>query len=569
MKNLIEARRMLQVDLADVDGATFSPDELDRCYQRAVDDLSRFFPDEACYEQTLVFSITDEAFTTASAHGTYASLANKPIKYQSEVVTNAAGTTTYTRDTDYYIDYSNGKITTISGGSMVVSTAYKISYDKSNIALDISSVSDLLIRISRVEYPVGSVPQKFVSYAIAGNLLYIGSMDSKTNQQNLSANNHIAIYYDKAHTMPTTSAAGSYPSYLDQVICLGATAYAIYMKAIQQELQAITDLASARTAIGSISAILTAAEANLTSCAAAHTASGVALTALAAIHTAAQANLTSIAAKHTSSATALGKVITYLESQSSENANFWLGKITTDAATLRTLIASVLASAEAEIALVNTDLTNAAAIANSTQTTAATSYLETGDDKINVVNIGTDVAAEYRQYAAAELAIANIFSDNKNALMESATKRSAVLANATQAAATRLNLLDTYIAESEAYRKIAETFIYESTGWLGEMDRYISEANARLSEMDKYLSEAGTHQSDIDRYIAEANVRLSETSTLISEAVNYISIAQQSLYASDKLRADADAKRNEFWTVLRDKAEWRKKNAFVPTVQTK
>jgi len=158
-KNLSQMIDAIRQDLKDSNETVYwTESELARSVQRAVADLSRFIPLEQTYEATLLFDVTGESFTSAAAHGTYVSLASKPIKESSETVTNVAGSVTYTRDTDYTIDYSNGKITTISGGSMVVSTTYKISYTKSKISIDLTSLTGL-IRVDRVEYPVGQVPQ--------------------------------------------------------------------------------------------------------------------------------------------------------------------------------------------------------------------------------------------------------------------------------------------------------------------------------------------------------------------------------------------------------------------------
>jgi hypothetical protein len=70
--------------------------------------------------------ITDETFT--SSDDTAVSLDNVGIIQFSEVVTTVAGTTTYVRDTDYTMDYSNGEITTDSTGSIADATEYYIDY---------------------------------------------------------------------------------------------------------------------------------------------------------------------------------------------------------------------------------------------------------------------------------------------------------------------------------------------------------------------------------------------------------------------------------------------------------
>lgn len=70
--------------------------------------------------------VTNEAFT--SNHGVAVALDYKGIQQYSETVTTTAGTTTYTRDTDYTIDYVAGTITVLATGSMSNATGYYIDY---------------------------------------------------------------------------------------------------------------------------------------------------------------------------------------------------------------------------------------------------------------------------------------------------------------------------------------------------------------------------------------------------------------------------------------------------------
>lgn len=71
-------------------------------------------------------TITNE--TTTSSFDVAVSLAHAAIVQYSETVTTVAGTTTYTRDTDYTMDYTNGTITVLSTGTMLDATAYYIDY---------------------------------------------------------------------------------------------------------------------------------------------------------------------------------------------------------------------------------------------------------------------------------------------------------------------------------------------------------------------------------------------------------------------------------------------------------
>ncbi len=70
--------------------------------------------------------VTDESFT--SDFDTAVALANTAIVQFSETVTNTAGTTIYTKDSDYTMDYEDGTITVLSTGLMSDATEYYIDY---------------------------------------------------------------------------------------------------------------------------------------------------------------------------------------------------------------------------------------------------------------------------------------------------------------------------------------------------------------------------------------------------------------------------------------------------------
>lgn len=288
---LVDARTRLRIDLADTAEAQLTEDDLDRAVQRAVGDLSRFLPLDAILEIALAFTVTAEKWTSAAAAGTYVSLANKPIKYGSETVKNNAGTAC-TRNTDYYINYIEGKITHIKDKEIGNAEECTISYTKSRTTVDISSIAADLIRVDRVEYPLGNVPQDFVTFDIWGNLLTVtGGYES---QAELSEGKHMGIYYKSKHTPPTDAAEGSYPSFLDDTISLAASAYALFALVAKYNFQAVTDLTSAKTALGTIS----------------HTATGTALT--------------KAAASIVLAITALGKVDTYIAGAAAPSAKKYL-----------------------------------------------------------------------------------------------------------------------------------------------------------------------------------------------------------------------------------------------------
>jgi len=340
-------------------------------------------------------------------------LGNKPIKPESENVTTTDAVTTYTRDTDYEMDYINGRIRLLNGGSMAAATAYYIDYTISRVGIDISDLPDDLIKVSRVEYPVDKVPQEFPSFSFYGDLMYIGPPRSGSSQEQMSANEHIAIYYDAKQSPPSANSPGSYPAVLDEVVSIGAGGYVLLTEAQQHEQQAATDMTAMRTELGLTTAI------------------------------------------HTLAAAAFAKVPTYLETNgTTDNAVDVLSNITDDIADLRTKI--VTAEAAVATALGEVDTTDFGQA-----TVGAEGLLETGDDLINAVTVGARVAENYADYARARVDIA-------------AGRINMALGYA-QEAGIRLSNLRSYIEESAGWTAIAQTFLAEGQGQVAEIQAHLME----------------------------------------------------------------------------------------------
>ena len=72
-------------------------------------------------------SVVNETFNS-SEYDTWVQLAHTNIVNASETVTDTSGATTYTRGTDYQMNYTDGKIMVLSTGNMQNYTDYLISY---------------------------------------------------------------------------------------------------------------------------------------------------------------------------------------------------------------------------------------------------------------------------------------------------------------------------------------------------------------------------------------------------------------------------------------------------------
>lgn len=445
---LDEYRAEIRLDIVGgMDETLWKDVELNRSIQRAVDDLSRFYPLEAVYEHTIIDDppiLPD--YIVAPAAGTWKDLTYKPIKPGSDSVTSSPAGTTYTRDTDYTMDYSNGRLTIIAaacGGTITAGAPLLVDYTQSKLGVDLSAIITNMIRVVRVEYPVDKVPQQFVAYNIWNDFMYIGSQKPGESQTRLNDKEHVAIYYEKPHTAPTydddaeTGTAPSYPAFLDQVITIGAGAYALLMKAIQYEHQAVTDVAYVDVA--------------------------------------------------------LDKVATYLETNNTnDNAKEILANIMDDTTNLRNAITEALIAA-------NTYLDDVDATDLAPATYGAEGLLATAIDGglINKLNIGGRVP--------------EIYADYSRAVITRAQARTNAAMGFIQEANTRLSNIRSYIEEAGAWMRMGETFI--------------GEAQSRISNVGQYLTVA------------------------------------------DRFRAEGLERRNEFWSILRDKAEYRKRMVSIPVRQ--
>lgn len=514
---LPELTRNLRLDLSDTDPTAeeWSNDELTRALEHCIGDIDRVLPHEKAYEVTIIYTVTDEAFT--SDHDAWVSLANSPIKPEGEVVRSASGGggTLYVRDTDYTMDYINGKIMCLSTGSIVDSTTTYISYTKSRLAVNISSLTDL-IRVKQVEYPIDEVPQSFVGYRVWGDWLYVvtkpGSKGDATparrGQAEMSSGEHLVVYYQAQNTPPTDAADGSYPTFLDFVVLKGAAAYAHFMRGLSNHLQAETDLTSARTELSGIAAIITAVE-----------------TALG-----------NVAAHVTEAGTALAKVATH-----GAEAKAALDKVDT----IIVQVGTVLAGMGSIIVSIGTQLTNA----EETWTTpgevdyegGALIHLTQGTGLINTVTVGRDAANLRRLYAETSVAIGRLFEHRR----------------------------DSFLIAASRYVDILSAYINEAAQHTARANAYTGESSQRNAIASNYIAEATQRLNMAQTYIAEASGRLNEAQWKLASASQYGELAVRDMELAVRFREEGAVRHAEYWAILRDRAQWRGETVSVSGRQPK
>jgi hypothetical protein len=429
-----------------------------------------------------------------------------PVEPESESIYSAllkAGTK-YTRDTDYEMDYANGKIRAISGSTMTEGTTYYANYTKAQCSIDISDIIPELIRIVKVIYPVNKIPEQAVAFTVWDNLLTVGSPRPGVSQEALVDKEHLAIFYEARQSPPTLVGSGSYPELLDEVVLIGAGGYALEMEALQHELMATTDLASLRTELSYIGG--------------ADGVSGVQALIITALAKAAVL----VTASTGKVETALAKVSVALTTPAAgadDSAFSALAKISDRVADGWTKIQVALDATATTLGKVSTTDLDAA-------TVGAVAWLLEGELLINKLNDGGEsVATVYADYARSKMQIAQ----------------------------TRIQQAQGYAQEVQSRLSDVSALVAEAGGWSSIADGFIAEAQTLIGLVNAIVSEAQTRLGQIDRYISEA--------TLYQQA------ADTDLVLSDRYRAEAQARLSRFNAILDNRAEWRKRVVSVSVRQ--
>ncbi len=418
---------------------------------------------------------------------------SNPIKPESEVIWTGTGKsgTKFTRDTDYRMDYANGRIYFTSAGSMAVSTTYYASYNRAQTTVDISNIIPELIRITKVLYPAGKIPEQSAAFSIWEDMLTIGSQRTGESQIALVDKEHLAIHYEARHAPPTVFGSGSYPEHLDQVVLIGAAGYALLVEAIQYELQSVTDLASSRAAVTAVTG------------SGLHGLANTALAKAAVLLTAENGKID----------LALTKVALYMElneedDSNTDNAVAILENIGDDVTQLRTAIDAAIGSGS------NVYLGEVSSIDLDAGTVGAVAWLLEGELLINRLNDGERVPENFADYARTKIQIAQV-------------RVQAAMAY-TQEALARLSNLRSYIEEAGGWMRVCEVFIAEASQLLAQVSACVAEASVRITQIDRYIAEAAQFQeianTDMvlsDRFRAEGQIRLAEFHAILSSKAEY------------------------------------------------
>lgn len=465
--------------------------------------MGRVIPKLTIAEFTLDRDIDDETLTIASdtATTTY-----KPVKYGSETITS--GITTYVRDTNYTINYTTGVVTEITG---MDDDDYNIDYLLDPYVLDISSITDGMLNISRVEYPLNQNPQSYPTVNWYDDFLYF------TGEDILVTGKHVKIIYYKNYLVPTEDEAGDYPLHLDTAVITGAIGNALLNKAN-------TYAQSGITALDSIDAVITSL------------------------------NSLSITLPSTPSFTAdmTLPAVDDLPTAPTFTADLTLPDTTPtaptwgDDASLPTPFPTAPSFPDTPTlpsapSLTYTDL-ETALDAIATQIDKADTFLTSGTSLINKVNAGRDVGDNYAKFAGMEIEAASTYAGE---------------------AAQRMRQLETelneYKEEIEEYATAVNKFNADINLYAQENADIANQNAVYLSAVGKYSSDIGKYSEEIHSYAAEVEryrggvERLNVDVGLYAQELNAF-IAKMNRYgqAADRFNADITLYDRESFAILNE-----------------
>lgn len=393
-----------------------------------------------------------------------------------------------------------------------------------------------LIRVQRVEYPANHSPQKFCQFDIFANLLSITGMGEVSGQETLSADNVLRIYYDSPHAMPEDEDAGTCPAFLDNTVLLASAAYALFQRALNFLHEADTDFISARTALTSAATALdkvaTYLENNsnedskywLTKMT---TDIADLRTAMITAQDAANAKIdagdTSGMDTHiASAATALAKVTTYLENNSNEDAKGWLTKITTDLASLRTAVNTAADAANTYLDAVADDLTAADAANGYLADYVAGTSAPASKKYLDDGDAYLNKIADGGEGQEVPLAYRQYAEAVKSTITTPYERARELLA---QNATFRTNAAMIFAQETAQRLSNLRSYIEQAESWGRIANGFVSEAMARVSLATQIASREEVQNAYATNYLSEATSRLGNLHSYIEQATAWGNIA--------------------------------------------
>lgn len=568
-------RNRIRQDLIDIDPESqiFEDETLDRAFLSALEDFSRWIPDERFADLTISNTTYSESLSSGTKPTTL-TLLYKLLRFNSVTVTN--GATTYVRDTDYTIDYINGIITIPIGSGIPNSTTLAISYQTSRHMFDLSTLTDLR-SVTGVEIMIGRVPQESSAFKLLGWVLTL-STNGTRSQMELAASQHVAVYYDARHTPPDDDNDGSLQEVFVEIVIKGAVAQVLFAKALALELgqTAPFDVIDFTTYLSDIATFFT----NIISDASASRAALV-LASAAAASTATQSSsiVIAVAADIAGIASDLTDCVTSLN-DASIKAELGEDQIDTE-------VASDLAQLAGEATNLSTVLGNAASRLTSAASDVALAFnwltiaetdRESGETLINSVNPGLDPVAHYIQMASMiqgnadrDIAAADSLTKQADSYAAQAQQFIGMANQFGQSALARIESAKIYMAESGQYIAITDEYLKKAATRIQTAQVRLGLLQSLVNVSEQYVHIAGGFHQGYIGLMNEQNAsiqnKLAIMQMLIAKAAEVRQQSDSILAAAERLRLEAVRRYQDFQTICQDRNQTRRSGSSVATLQ--
>lgn len=236
LSNMVNAVR---IELSDTgEEKEYHEDTIIRGIEKSVALMSRLIPKRSIVETTIIIDFS-ETLTIADGYGY---LAHRPVYTGSLVISGK------TLDTDYQIDYLNGKVTSLNGS--LPDAAYPVTYSLDTSMFDLYSILPDYIKVERFEYPTGQHPPTLVTVE------HFGDFIAFKGDVRLAQGNHLRVVYLGKWTPPTEFADGNYPLHLDDLIIIGSVGQTLIFKAEKYTQEAAAAVIAAQSVLTGIDSIV-------------------------------------------------------------------------------------------------------------------------------------------------------------------------------------------------------------------------------------------------------------------------------------------------------------------------
>lgn len=166
---------------------------------------------------------------------------------------------------------------------------------------------------------------------------------------------------------------------------------------------------------------------------------------------------------------------------------------------------------------------------NSETLPAAKKYLIDGDDKIDLVNVGENVASNYANFSLTAIRLAEALNASANIHAQLGANRvGAANAFAAEAAgrlsAERINIEEgqVHVAAGNAFISLAESTLSQHRILLQQAQGYIAAGDSLISQARAYLDQQLARVRQGDGYIAEGRARIEEQLLFVQQAQGYL-----------------------------------------------